>query len=143
MAGKIFVCTTCNRYAHAPPGEPTPGQKLAEAMIAIEGGRRGPVAIRTVVCLNNCPKPCAAALRQPGKYVIRFSGLSAGDAPALLEIAERYAASMDGDVPLRDFPEHLRCKVSDRIPPVRGVVPPVSEHGLVHDPVPALPGFAP
>ena len=42
MGGKIFVCTTCNRYARVPPGEPTPGQSLAEAMIAIEGGRGGP-----------------------------------------------------------------------------------------------------
>jgi predicted metal-binding protein len=31
------------------------------------------VAVRTVVCLNGCPHPCAAALRDPGKSVIRFA----------------------------------------------------------------------
>src|SRR3954451_14619915 len=96
MRGGIFVCTTCNRYAPPPQGEPTPGQRLAQAMIAIEGGRNGPVPVRTVVCLNGCPKPCTAALREPGKFTIRFSHLTAGDARGLLEIAERYAASPDG-----------------------------------------------
>jgi predicted metal-binding protein len=144
MSGRIFVCTTCNRYSPPPPGEPTPGSRLAEAMIEIEGGRKGSVAIRTVVCLNNCPKPCAGALREPGKYIIRFSGLTANDAPTLLEVAERYGASADGDVPLETFPADLRSKVAGRIPPpVRGALPPVPEHGPVHDPVPALPGFGP
>ena len=142
MKGGIFVCTTCSRYAPPPRGEPTPGQCLAEAMIAIEGGRNGPVPVRTVVCLNGCPKPCTAALREPGKFTIRFSHLTAGDACGLLEIAERYAASPDGDVPLDAFPAGLRAKVTSRIPPIKGGLPPTPEHAG-HDPAPALPGFGP
>jgi|1186.fasta_scaffold241611_2 predicted metal-binding protein len=143
MRGGIFVCTTCNRYAPPSQGEPTPGQRLAQALVAIEGGRNGPVPVRTVVCLNGCPKPCTAALREPGKFTIRFSHLTAGDARGLLEIAERYAASPDGNVPLDAFPAGLRGKMSGRIPPIGAVLPPDPPHGPGHDPIPALPGFGP
>jgi len=39
-----------------------------------------------------------AALRTPGKMVIRFSALTMEDAPALLDVATRYAEGLDGDV---------------------------------------------
>ncbi len=108
MSARIFVCVTCSRYAPTPAGEPTPGQRLADAM------RRGgsAVAIRTVECLNGCPHPCAAALRTPGKTIIRFSRLGTDDVPDLLETAARYAESVDGDIPI---PATLQPKVSDRV----------------------------
>ena len=108
MSARIFVCVTCSRYAPTPVGEATPGQRLADAM-----RRAGTaVAIRTVECLNGCPHPCAAALRTPGKTIIRFSDLGTDDAPALLDTAIHYAASADGEIPI---PATLRAKVSDRV----------------------------
>ena len=115
MSGRIFVCLTCNRYAPPPSGEATPGRRLAEAVKARARSPEHAVTVRTVECLNGCPHPCTAALRMPGKIVIRFSELTAEDAPALLEAASRYAESPDGDVPSEALPASLRGKVADRV----------------------------
>lgn len=113
--GRVFVCATCNRYDPAPAGQETPGLRLAHAMKQHAARRGGTVAVRTVECLNGCPHPCTAALRTPGKVVIRFSGLVTEDAPALLDAAALYAESPDGDVPAEALPASLRGKVSDRV----------------------------
>lgn len=113
--GRVFVCMTCDRYDPAPAGQATPGQRLAQAMKQHAARCGSTVAIRTVECLNGCPHPCAAALRTPGKMVIRFSGLTTEDAPALLDAAALYAESFDGDVPSQGLPASLRGKVSDRV----------------------------
>ena len=115
MSGRIFVCTTCHRYAPPPAGQPTPGQLLAHAMKQHAARHGSAVAVRTVEYLNGCPHPCAAALRMPGKMVIRFAQLTAADAPALLEAAALYAASADGDVTDAALPVSLRGKVADRV----------------------------
>ena len=109
---RIFICTTCNRYAPPAPDEMSPGLRLAQAMkrMAAAAGRN--VAVRMVECLNTCPQPCAAALREPGKTVIRFGGLEAEDAPALLAVAEAYGETRGGDLPERAMPERLRAKVT-------------------------------
>lgn len=109
MTARLFVCVTCSRYAPAPAGEATPGQRLAAAARA--AAARAGVAVRTVECLNGCPHPCTAALRDPGKAVMRFSGLTAEDAPALVEAAALYAASGDGRV-TEALPPALRGKLA-------------------------------
>ena len=113
--GRVFVCTTCNRYDPAPAGQATPGQRLASAMKQHAARCGSTVAVRTVECLNGCPHPCTAALRMPGKMVIRFSELTAEDAPALIEAASRYAETPDGDIPSDALPASLLSKVSDRV----------------------------
>lgn len=119
MSGRIFVCLTCNRYAPPPPGEPGPGRLLADALTAQARSPGHSVTVRTVECLNGCPKPCTAALRTPGKCLIRLSGLAPGDAPALIELTERYAGSADGNLDPGDFPGGLGAKVSLRVPVLR------------------------
>ncbi len=114
-SGRVFVCTTCNRYAATPTGQATPGQRLAQAMKQHAAKCGGTVAVRTVECLNGCPHPCTAALRSPGKMVIRFSELTAEDAPALIEAASRYAEIPNGDISPDALPASLRSKVSDRV----------------------------
>lgn len=115
MSGRIFVCVTCSRYDPVPVGQATPGQHLAWAMKQHAAAGASTVAVRTVECLNGCPHPCMAALRTPGKCVIRFSGLVMEDAAALLQAAALYAETPDGDVPSEALPASLRGKVSDRI----------------------------
>lgn len=112
---RIFICTTCNRYAPTAAGETSPGLRLALAMKqeAATGGHS--VAIRMVECLNTCPQPCAAALREPGKVVLRFGRLGPEDAPALLEAAEAYARTPDGDLPASALPGRLREKITGRV----------------------------
>jgi predicted metal-binding protein len=119
VIGRIFVCRTCDRYAPLPAGEPTRGGRLAAALLANPASPGHQVTVRAVECLNGCPHPCTAALRGAGKYVIRFSGLDPSDVPALIEIAERYAESADGNIPDEAFPGSLRGKVSLRVAPVR------------------------
>ena len=118
VIGRIFVCRTCDRYAPLPAGEPTRGGRLAAALLA-SASTGHQVTVRVVECLNGCPRPCTAALRAAGKYVIRFLGLDPSDAPALIEMAERYAESTDGNIPDEAFPGSLRGKVSLRVAPIR------------------------
>lgn len=115
MIARLFVCTTCARYAPLPPSETTPGERLALAAKARAADEGNDITIRAVVCLNGCPHPCTAALREPGKAVIRFANLTAEDAPALLEAARLYARSHDGDLPADMLPETLRNKVGCRV----------------------------
>jgi predicted metal-binding protein len=119
IIGRIFVCRTCDRYAPPPLAEPTRGGRLAAALLASAAGPGHQVTVRAVECLNGCPHPCTAALRGAGKYVIRFSGLEPSDAPALIQVAERYAASADGNIPDEALPGNLRGKVSLRVAPIR------------------------
>ncbi|MGH7122026.1 MAG: DUF1636 family protein [Acetobacteraceae bacterium] len=115
MNGRIFVCTTCDRYAAAPPGDPTPGQLLAQAMKRRAAEIASPIVIRTVECLNACPKPCTAALRAPGKMIMRFSRLTPEDAPALLDAARGYAESADGNLPEEALAPRLSGKLAGRV----------------------------
>lgn len=109
---RIFVCTTCNRYAQAPVDETTPGLRLALAMKQAAAATGTSLAVRMVECLNTCPQPCAAALREPGKAVIRFGRLEPEDAPALLAVAEAYAQTPQGDVAASAIPARLRAKIT-------------------------------
>jgi predicted metal-binding protein len=109
---RIFICTTCNRYAQAPPGEMSPGLRLAQAMKREAAAAGNSLAVRMVECLNTCPQPCAAALREPGKAVIRFGRLEPEDAPALLAVAEAYAQTRNGDLADSAMPARLRAKVT-------------------------------
>ena len=118
MTGRIIVCLTCNRYAAPRAGEPTPGRRLAVALLASARSPGHEVTVRTVECLNGCPHPCTAALRTPGKCIIRFSGLTPEDAPALIEAAEHYAISHDGNIPSEAIPASLRSKVSLMVGPI-------------------------
>jgi predicted metal-binding protein len=119
MSARIFVCMTCDRYAPTAPGEPTPGRRLALALLASARATGREIAVRTVECLNGCPHPCTAALRAPGKCAIRFSSLTPDDAPALIEVAACYAGSFDGDIPPGAMPGHLGSKVSLRVAPIK------------------------
>jgi len=121
--GRIFVCITCDRYARAHDGTPTPGQLLAAAVKRIAAVEGNVIAVRAVECLNGCPHPCTAALRAPGKAVIRFNGLNEADAPALLEAAGAYAKSNSGEIPLNALPSPLQGKVSDQFRITRSLAP--------------------
>ena len=51
--------------------------------------------------------------------MIRLSGLEPENAGALIEMAERYAQSVEGDLPPETLPAELREKVSLRLAPLR------------------------
>ena len=76
---------------------------------------RANTTIRTVECLNNCRQACAAALRAPGKAVVRFGNLGVADIPALLDAADVHAATADAAAVLSALPTSLRAKVSGTV----------------------------
>lgn len=108
---RIFICTTCNRYAPPRADETSPGLRLAQTVKAAAAADKT-IAVRMVECLNTCPNPCAAAFREPGKAVIRFGGLEPGDTSALLAAATTYAQSTDGILSPNTLPERLRSKIA-------------------------------
>lgn len=115
MTGRIFVCVTCDRAANLPADRSLGSRiaaKLESAAIAHE------ISIRRVECLNGCPKPGNAALRDLGKCVIRFNRLEENDVAGLIEAAELYGRSYDGNLSLSQIPAGLRDKISTIIPPL-------------------------
>lgn len=118
MNARIFVCMTCSRYSPPNTGEETKGEAMCKAVREAIASIGVDATLRTVECLNGCPKPCTAALRTPGKSMLRFSGLEPEDAEALVEAAETHAKSVSGLLADEDIPERLRSKVSLRVEPV-------------------------
>ena len=113
--GRVFVCSTCSRYAPPAAGESTRGQEMVRACKQASAAKGGSIAVRSVECLNGCPQPCTAALRTPGKTLVRFSELVPDDAGALIEAAMMHAESPTGDLPIEALPDRLRKKIAGQV----------------------------
>jgi predicted metal-binding protein len=75
------------------------------------------ITLRVVFCLGGCLNPCDVGFRSPGKYFLRFNKLTLDDAQALLDFAEMYYDSENGDVASEQRPERLRDNLVVRVPP--------------------------
>src|SRR5438552_656709 len=111
MSARVFVCVTCDRYASPHTSEETPGEQLAAALALASAKATKAIILRRVVCLSGCHHPCNAALRDPGKWVIRFSNLTKDDASALIDAADIYNRSAKGDLSLDELAPSLRSKL--------------------------------
>ena len=123
----VVACNTCRFSADARgDGEGiSGGARLVEALRAVrtELGYDA-VAIEEMPCLFACQAHCTVHLRAPGKvgYVLGRFAPDEGAARAILDYAVRYAASEDGQVPYRDWPEGVKGHFLTRTPPPGYVV---------------------
>jgi predicted metal-binding protein len=124
----VVVCNTCRvseedrETAEGVRG----GAVLAGALrTLIEGDPRfAALAIEEMPCLFNCAQHCSIHLRAPGKigYVLGRFEPTAQAAEAILDYAVAYAASDEGVVPYRQWPEGVKGHFIVRVPPTGQVV---------------------
>jgi predicted metal-binding protein len=120
----VVVCNTCR--VSADEREDADGVRggalLAAALREIAEGSG--VAIQEMPCLFNCAQHCSIHLRAPGKigYVLGRFEPTAEAARAILDYAVAYAASDEGVVPYRQWPEGVKGHFIVRAPPAGRLV---------------------
>ncbi|HWA44252.1 MAG TPA: DUF1636 domain-containing protein [Hypericibacter adhaerens] len=107
----LSVCRTCPRG-----GAPETG--LRERLRALIAG--SPIAtglqLLMVECVGSCPRPCAVAFDAPGKWRLRFGGLTPRHAEDVVEALRLYKESESGNLSDAALPYGLRGHVSARSP---------------------------
>lgn len=119
----VVVCSTCRLSAEAREDEQgrRGGAILAEAMRAVQATEpdlQG-IAVQEMPCLFACQRHCAVHIRAPGKVGYVLGDFAPGEeaARALLEYAVHHAASEEGQVPYRQWPEGVKGHFITRTPP--------------------------
>ncbi len=96
MTPRLFVCTTCDRYAAGS----TRGAAMLAAVRAVAAGQGVAQMIEPIDCVMSCPRPCGAVLRAGrGGGVVRFAGLVPTDAAALVGFIMARATNAVAAVP--------------------------------------------
>jgi predicted metal-binding protein len=121
MTADLIVCATCRHSAEDrdDPAGVRGGQRLYEAIAAAAGDPRyAAVNISQVECLWACTEHCTVHLRSPGKvsYVAGRFSPDGAEAEAILEFASAYAASTDGAVPYKTWPQGVKGHFITRSP---------------------------
>lgn len=115
----LAVCRTCHRYATLPPGEPTPGERLADRLEALIAGTglAERLTLRRVECLSGCRHPCNVSLSAFGKTRLRFNSVGPEQAEPLVVLARRYLDSAHGEVRGDAGPLGLEARIASAIRP--------------------------
>jgi predicted metal-binding protein len=112
----LLICRTCPRYDARATGDF--GRALTAAIAAAGAG----VAVRNVQCLGGCPDHGVVAVDGPGKARVRFTGLDAGHAGAVLAAAAAHDSCPSGAPEDWEVPPELAERISSvtrKRPPVR------------------------
>lgn len=119
----VIACSTCRHSAEArtdETGRPG-GARLAETLREVQAAdpRYAGIAIEEMACLFACAQHCTVHLRAPGKvgYVLGRFRPDAEAARSILDYALAHAASEEGSVPYRQWPEGVKGHFIVRVPP--------------------------
>jgi predicted metal-binding protein len=124
----LVVCNTCRFSAEEREDADgvRGGARLVAALRAEQAAddRLDDVAIEEMPCLFNCTQHCSIHVRAPGKigYVLGRFEPTVEAARAILDYAIAYAASEEGVVPYRQWPEGVKGHFIVRVPPAGKVV---------------------
>jgi predicted metal-binding protein len=119
----IVACNTCRFSAEAREDVDgvRGGARLVAALRAEQAAdpRYAGVAVQEMACLFSCTEHCTVHVRAPGKvgYVLGRFTPDAESARALLDYAVHHAASEEGRVPFRDWPQGVKGHFIVRVPP--------------------------
>ena len=100
----LLICRTCPRYDTQATG--SFGRVMASA-VAASG-----VAVRGVQCLGGCPEHGVVAVDGPGKTRVRFTGLDAGHADAVVRAVQAHDACATGSPGDWEVPVELVERIS-------------------------------
>ena len=120
----VVVCNTCRVSAEEreTPDGMRGGALLAAALREAAAGTG--VAVQEMPCLFNCGQRCSIHLRAPGKigYVLGRFEPTAEAARAIIDYAVAYAASDEGVVPYRQWPDGVKGHFIVHVPPAGKLV---------------------
>lgn len=119
----VVVCSTCRLSADQ--RENDEGQRggalLAQAMRQVQADEPAlaGVTVQETSCLFACQRHCTVHLRAPGRvgYVLGDFTPDQDAARAILEYATLHAASDEGSVPYRQWPQGVKGHFITRTPP--------------------------
>ncbi len=118
MTAKLYVCETCAFSAEEKLRDGRTGGEILGALVAERAARSPEVEFVAHSCLMGCEHSCNVALQSLGKlsYVIGAFSPTEESAEAIVEFAEKYAASETGRVPYREWPQGVKGHFIARIP---------------------------
>lgn len=120
MTTWITICDTCKCAGWEVTGmEKTDGEALAELIEAAASGATD-VKTRRVSCTMGCDRACNITVQAHGKinYSLGTFEATTGDAEAIVEYAGKHAASANGQVPYREWPQGVKGHFVSRHQPL-------------------------
>ncbi|WP_424944518.1 DUF1636 family protein [Aliiroseovarius crassostreae] len=120
MTSWITICDTCKRdgWDEAQSGGKTDGEALAEL---VEGAARGTdLRVRRVSCLMGCDNSCNVSIQAHGKlaYTMGRFDPTQDAADGIVAYAQGHAASANGTVPYREWPQAVKGHFVTRHHPI-------------------------
>ncbi len=117
----LRICVTCrrDRTLEVADGDRDGARLYRELETEADALAAKGVRLEEVRCLSGCKRACTAVLSGAGKWSYVLCEIDPdADPAALIDYAERFARTEDGQVPWRERPESLRRKTLARIPPL-------------------------
>ena len=120
MTTWITICDTCKRTGWEETGmQKTDGEALAEMVEVAAAGADG-VKTRRVSCTMGCDRACNITVQASDKinYSLGTFEATTDDAVAIVEYATKHAASENGQVPYREWPQGVKGHFVSRHQPL-------------------------